>query len=310
MKTGQLLKFTALLLLTGQVKYTLSKVLFSKDLSVNGTLQANEGVFKKLHVKEVCNIDELLSADSIKSKVVDTQQLYVDVIQGLGESRNPIIIQGSLIIEDADEVIKSPAIQNAMLKSTGRSRVQISMPHKLTQSTAASQQLHNPQEGFQRQYADSQNDWVLVGKDDFNNKEDVEKGGWSFTQTSFCQNSQDRFLGGHCLLSNQEVSKEYRDLPKHSKLLVMASLHFLDNWKGETATVAIDNQVSWMKSVRASENSVDLCGGNFKEAAFNVPVIIDTVHSLDTMKLTFKANLGNDPCEKSLGIDNVEVYVK
>ena len=74
--------------------------------------------------------------------------------------------------------------------------------------------------------------------------------------------------------------------------------------------VAVNDKVSWMKSVKASEHAVDLCGGNFKEAAYNVPVIIDTVHKQETVKISFKTNIKDDPCEKSLGIDNVEIYIK
>eukprot|EP00347_Sterkiella_histriomuscorum_P019078 403343040 len=118
--------------------------------------------------------------------------------------------------------------------------------------------------------------------------------------------------GGHCLLSNQEVYKTFHNLPKsHSRILITATLHFIDNWQGEAALVSIDDQVAWMKTVKASEYGVDLCGNNsFKEAAFNVPVIIDTNHAGDKVKVTFKTNIKGDACEKSLGIDNVEIYVK
>ena len=58
-----MLNTTILLFLASSAIIVNGKVMFSKNLSVNGTLYANEGVFKKLEVKELCNIDELLSAD-------------------------------------------------------------------------------------------------------------------------------------------------------------------------------------------------------------------------------------------------------
>ncbi len=90
----------------------------------------------------------------------------------------------------------------------------------------------------------------------------------------------------------------------------MATLHFIDNWTGETAKVMLDGNVKWLRSISSSEHSIDVCGGSFKEAAFNVPVILETPHSGDFMKIAFKTNINDDPCVKSLGIDNVEIYVK
>ena len=59
-----MLKISVLLFLASTPVFIVNgKVMFSKDLSVNGTLYANEGAFKKLEVKELCNVDELLSAD-------------------------------------------------------------------------------------------------------------------------------------------------------------------------------------------------------------------------------------------------------
>lgn len=94
-------------------------------------------------------------------------------------------------------------------------------------------------------------------------------------------------MGGHCLLSNEEVYKVFENLPKHSRILITAQFHFLDNWQGESAFVKIDNQIVWMKTVAASPYSVDLCGGGYKEAAFNVPVIVETSHSDSTVKVSF-----------------------
>lgn len=91
----------------------------------------------------------------------------------------------------------------------------------------------------------------------------------------------------------------------------MANLNFIDDWTGQAVTLSIDNKVSWLKTVSASPHSVDICGNkSFKEAAFNVPVIVDTLHSASQIKVAFKANISGDPCDRSLGIDNVEIYIK
>ncbi len=65
-----------------------------------------------------------------------------------------------------------------------------------------------------------------------------------------------------------------------------------------------------MKSVMSSGSSVNICGGSYSEAAYNVPVVADTPHTSDSVVVSFQTNIKTDPCTKSLGIDNVAVYVK
>jgi hypothetical protein len=151
-------------------------------------------------------------------------------------------------------------------------------------------------------------DWKLIGSDDFNSQEDIK--GWNFVSTSYCGSSSDLFLGGHCLLSNQIVKKTYNDLPKHTRVLVTANVHFIDDWQGETAYVKIDDKVAWMKSVRSGPTSINICGGSYGEAAFNVPVIAEIAHDDFSLNLSFETNIERDPCDVSFGIDNVAVYVK
>jgi hypothetical protein len=97
-------------------------------------------------------------------------------------------------------------------------------------------------------------------------------------------------------------------LAKHTKVLVTAVLHFIDDWNGEQAQVSVDGEVKWLKSVTKTPDSIDLCGGtDFKEAAYNVPVLFEVPHTASSLKLSFKTTLapGTDPCLSSLGIDNV-----
>ncbi len=59
-----------------------SKVLFNKDLTINGTLSATSATFDRLNITSFCNVDELLSAEHIKVNLVDAKEIYVDVIRG------------------------------------------------------------------------------------------------------------------------------------------------------------------------------------------------------------------------------------
>ena len=55
---------------------------------------------------------------------------------------------------------------------------------------------------------------------------------------------------------------------------------------------------------------MDLCGGEHKEAAFNVPIVVEIPHKEKLFKLEFKTTLDDDSCKHSLGIDNIEISVK
>jgi hypothetical protein len=90
-------------------------------------------------------------------------------------------------------------------------------------------------------------------------------------EASYCQYEHNKYLGGHCHLGGDKVAKKtFKNFPKHEKIKIFASLHFLDNWEGESAIVKANGSPVWMKSMHTSSVSIDLCGGNFKEAALSV----------------------------------------
>ena len=92
--------------------------------------------------------------------------------------------------------------------------------------------------------------WTQISLDDFSILSGAD--GWSFTSKSICPQNQNLFLGGHCLLSNQNVFKVFTNLPEHSKILVTANVHFIDNWDGETCWLKLDDStILWEKSVTA-----------------------------------------------------------
>ena len=57
-----------------------SKVLFNKDMTINGTLTAKQAKFDQINVGSFCNVDELLSAEHIQASIVDAKEIYVNVI--------------------------------------------------------------------------------------------------------------------------------------------------------------------------------------------------------------------------------------
>ena len=62
------------------VGITQTKVVFNKDLNITGDLSAVSGDFSSLTVHKMCSVDNLLSADTINSDIVDTKELYADLI--------------------------------------------------------------------------------------------------------------------------------------------------------------------------------------------------------------------------------------
>ena len=90
-------------------------------------------------------------------------------------------------------------------------------------------------------------------------------------KTNSCRNQPyNRFLGGHCILSTDEVSKTYEDLPEHKTLKITANIHFFDNWEGENVYLKIDDQIVWFKSAKSSKSiaAINICGGDGADPRF------------------------------------------
>jgi len=49
------------------------------------------------------------------------------------------------------------------------------------------------------------------------------------------------FLGGHCKLSSDELSKTFENLPKHEHVRIVATYHMFDNWQGEYAYMKLND---------------------------------------------------------------------
>jgi len=78
----------------------------------------------------------------------------------------------------------------------------------------------------------------MSSHDDFEGKKSLK--GWSRKELSSCNEGGNSFLGGHCKLSHQEVSKTY-NLPEHKHLKITASVHMFDNWDGESIYMKVND---------------------------------------------------------------------
>jgi hypothetical protein len=157
--------------------------------------------------------------------------------------------------------------------------------------------------------------WKLVIVEDFQN----QIKGWSYDTLSSCGNSPDLFLGGHCKLSNQVVSKNFT-LPAHSYVKFQMNFHFLDKWQGNSAYLQIDGKFVWVETYNAisnfisnsrENNGLNACGDSYSDR-LAYPVKYVGKHSNASLNIQVFTNLDSstDPCEVSWGIDDIQIYIK
>lgn len=155
--------------------------------------------------------------------------------------------------------------------------------------------------------------WRLAGHDDFEDG----TAGWQFTNRtsvdmrSTCGAKSDHFLGGHCRFANQETSKVFTDLPRHTQIRVKARAHFLDSWNGEVLFAKVGDAVVWADTCNAPVlpgAALNICGASSPDLKLSSPIDVVLPHSSSTVEVTFGSTLNGDPCEQSWGIDDVMVY--
>ncbi len=159
--------------------------------------------------------------------------------------------------------------------------------------------------------------------------------GWTLVHTkeavptSACSSSEDRFMGGHCVLANGPARKSFTDLPPHTQIRVTARYHFIDNWTGQTAFAAVDGSYVWTQSHRlptsivAGVNGLQLCGSEqFPETRLSSPIDVSLPHTADSVTVSFGAHSSSDAavrslqdekqnaCDRSFGVDDVAVWVR
>jgi len=149
--------------------------------------------------------------------------------------------------------------------------------------------------------------WTLKSHDDFESEASLD--GWSDKRTNRCK-GKNTHLGGHCNFSFNEVSKVYKNLTKHVNLRVNAAYHMFDSWEGETGYMKIDGEIVWTKQGTHSEKGVNICGGDYNDPAYNIPIDVTVPHDKAEVKVSFGSTLDEDACNESFGIDDVMIYLK
>lgn len=269
--TNTLFHFILILFYLVTEQFQTPKVLLKDDLMTNANLITQNISCKSLILSQKFTADKDIAALNLASDKGMTKKLYVETLSPLKDQA--LEIYADLIISDktSTESIETP--------STVSNNVAL----------------------FQ-----------LVEHDNFETK-NIQ--GWNFDELSSCDNElvhPNTFLGGHCKLSSQEISKTYSNLPPHQFLRVSAKFHMFDNWNGEFGYMKLNDQIMWLKNGVSPNKagSLNLCGSDHPDPAYNLPVEITIPHSEKNVKVSFGSSLKADPCSASYGVDDITLYVK
>ena len=86
--------------------------------------------------------------------------------------------------------------------------------------------------------------WLLHLHDSF----EQNSTNWSGSSIQNCNHIRGSFYGGHCQLSTQEISRQFKNLKNHSQVMIKSTFHFFDNWQGEMAYMKVNGETVWMKN--------------------------------------------------------------
>jgi len=153
--------------------------------------------------------------------------------------------------------------------------------------------------------------WKLVINENFWK----EPTGWTINSISTCGGVH--MLGGYSIISGQENSKQFKELPAHQKIRITATFHFIDAWIGETAYMKVDVgrnrtlEYVWTERYDSTmaKNAINVCGAHYGEGKFTSVIDITLPHIEDSVTILFGSNLSQDPQEESWGISNLSIYV-
>lgn len=108
------------------------------------------------------------------------------------------------------------------------------------------------------------------------------------------------------------ISKTFKKLPPHRFARIVATVHFVDDWQGETAWLKLDNNYSWTETLdqKVVGSQINVCGrSQFPESKFASTLDITIEHAAEKLHVQFGANLENGS-EANFGISSVQIYLR
>jgi hypothetical protein len=308
--------------------YVGGDVLFNRAMNVRGVMAAGSLVANNATIKGTL-ITRQLKTKHIRAHTVSAGELKTT---RLSSPTGTIVIEGDLLITH------SRALEFGTLgkhlnatKKTGHKKGKKGAKNSKKIARGMSFLAEDVVIGGVRQWSlvrsdrftasVADNEWRLVGS---------EESGPIATTVCEKARSADRFLGGHCQLANGPVRKEFKHLPPHTELRMTARYHFIDNWKGETAYATLDDSFVWTQThclgplIGGVRAGLQLCGSDrFPETRLSSPIDVSAGHSADSVTIAFGAHSAEEAlepralaeeqkaaCERSFGVDDVELWVR
>lgn len=158
--------------------------------------------------------------------------------------------------------------------------------------------------------------WRLLDLDTFDTSDSNQ---WSVNpQRSFCGNSADLFLGGHCRFAATTTKRTYQ-LPPHTMVRITARVHYFDEWHGESVFMSLDDTPTWTQSHNwcpqflkwmCKKYGVNSCGRDMPD---RLSTLVESTmhHTAPSLTVAFGSTLDKDAdsCYVSWGVDDVAVHV-
>lgn len=140
---------------------------------------------------------------------------------------------------------------------------------------------------------------------------------WKFTKPA-TSSSVPTFLSCNGLnivqtpASGNALTKTYKNLGSHQFIRIVATVHFVDDWQGETAYLKVNGQYVWTDAhdQRASASQISICGrSQYPESKFTSNVDVTLPHTTDELTIEFGSNMeaGN---EAVFGISSIQIQTR
>ncbi|KAL4438821.1 hypothetical protein ABPG74_013494 [Tetrahymena malaccensis] len=242
----------------------------NKDTLIQGQMIVKkDSKIDKITAKDNILISENLYSKTTESTHIKTEDLYINSIHSLN-SEDSIIISGKIVTK---KLTAGDKANIAALKVNGQTQ------------------------------------WQLIEHEDFESHNSNQSGQWSLLQQNSCQNLiQNKFNGGYCKVSSQQITKVFKDLPEHTQIKLSGTLHAFDNWEGEKLYVQVNGKQIWSKSIDNSRG-VSVCG-NDQFDQINIKFEKILLSSDNEIEVTFGSELKKDSCDASYAIDDIILSVR
>jgi len=108
------------------------------------------------------------------------------------------------------------------------------------------------------------------------------------------------------------ITYTYLNLPPHTQVQLQATVHFVDDWQGETAYLKIDDEYVWTKShgQEVIGHPINVCGSPlFGETSFSLPIDVAVWNKNKMLKLEFGTTL-EAGVTAYLGLSSINLYIR